>query len=243
VGRIFHEPAVGEYARGREILNRFPGAQLVEVPSHWNIPELYGDEGGVGEWNTTKKTVLVLGVKKGLGIRSFYRSADFIAPSQANGCAMACSYCYVARRKGYANPITTFVNVEEILGAVERHAAGQGMKLEPTQADPDLWVYELGTNNDLSVDAAVSENVRDAVELFRGLPNAKATFATKFVNRDLLHYDPRGRTRMRFSLMPPETSKLVDVRTSRVEDRVAAINDFFEAGYEVNVNFGPVTGP
>ena len=240
VGRIYHEPAVLGYARGREILDRFTGAELVEVPSHWNIPELYGDEGGVGEWNKTKKTVLVLGVKKGLGIRSFYRSADFIAPSQANGCAMACSYCYVARRKGYANPITTFVNTGEILGAVERHAAKQGMKLEPTQADGDLWVYELGTNSDLSVDAAVSENVRDAVELFRGLPNAKATFATKFVNRDLLDYDPGGKTRIRFSLMPPETSKLVDVRTSRIEDRVAAINDFVEAGYEVNVNFGPV---
>ena len=240
VSRIYHEPAVRSYARGRELMDRFPVADLIEVPSHWNIPGLHGNEDGVGEWNTTKKSVLVLGVKKGLGIRSFYRSADFIAPSQANGCAMACSYCYVARRKGNANPITTFVNSEEILGAVERHAAKQGMKLEPTQPEPDLWVYELGTNSDLSVDAAVSDNVRDSVELFRGLPNAKATFATKFVNRDLLDYDPQGRTRIRFSLMPPETSKLVDVRTSRIEARVLAINDFVEADYEVNVNFGPV---
>jgi spore photoproduct lyase len=240
VSRIYHEPAVRSYARGRELMDRFPVADLIEVPSHWNIPGLHGDEDGVGAWNSTKKSVLVLGIKKGLGIRSFYRSADFIALSQANGCAMACSYCYVARRKGNANPITTFVNSEEILGAVERHAAKQGMKLEPTQPDPDLWVYELGTNSDLSVDAAVSDNVRDSVELFRGLPNAKATFATKFVNRDLLDYDPQGRTRIRFSLMPPETSKLVDVRTSRIEARVLAINDFVEADYEVNVNFGPV---
>src|ERR687894_3078620 len=142
--------------------------------------------------------------------------------------------------KGYANPITTFVNIEEIVSSIERHAAKQGMKLEETQADDDLWVYELGTNSDLSVDAAVSENVRDLVGLFRGLPNARATFATKFVNRDLLEYDPRGRTRLRFSLMPPETSRLVDVRTSPVERRIGAINDFVEAGYEENVNFGPV---
>jgi spore photoproduct lyase len=71
VGRIYHEPAVQKFARGREILDRFPGAELVEVPSHWNIPELHGDEDGVADWNRTKKTVLVLGVKKGLGIRSF----------------------------------------------------------------------------------------------------------------------------------------------------------------------------
>ena len=240
VGRIYHEPAVRGYARGREILDRFPSAQLVEVPSHWNIPQLHGDPGGVDDWNRMKKTVLVLGTKKNVACRPFYRSCDFIAPSQSNGCAMACSYCYVARRKGSANPITTFVNIEEIVDSIERHAAKQGMKFEQTQADPDLWVYELGTNSDLSVDAAVGDNVRDLVALFRTLPNAKATFATKFVNRDLLAYEPQRRTRIRFSLMPPEISKLVDVRTSRVEDRILAINDFVQADYEVNVNFGPV---
>jgi spore photoproduct lyase len=240
VGRIYLEPAVLGYARGREILDRFPGAELVEVPSHWNIPQLHGDPGGVDDWNRTKKTVLVLGAKKDVTCRPFYRSCDFIAPSQSNGCAMACSYCYVARRKGNANPITAFVNIEEIVDSIERHAAKQGMKFDPTLADPELWVYELGTNSDLSVDAAVSDNVRDLVALFRSLPNAKATFATKFVNRAILSYDPQGRTRIRFSLMPPETSKLVDVRTSRIEDRVLAINDFVEADYEVNVNFGPV---
>jgi hypothetical protein len=93
VEKIYYEPNVADFARGREILDRFPGAERVEVPSHWNIPELHGDAGGVGDWAKNKKGVLVLGVKKGLGIRSFYRSADFIAPSQANGCAMACSYC------------------------------------------------------------------------------------------------------------------------------------------------------
>src|ERR671916_2084403 len=240
VERIFHEPNVGDYARGREVLARFPDAELIEVPSHWNIPRLHGDSGGVKDWGKNKKTALVLGVKKGLGVRPFYRSADFIAPSQANGCAMACSYCYVARRKGNANPITAFVNIEDILGSIERHAAKQGMKLEETQADPELWVYELGTNSDLSVDAAVSDNVRDLVVLFSTLPNAKATFATKFVHRELLGYDPQGKMRIRFSLMPPVTSKLVDVRTSRIEDRVLAVNNFVEAGYEVNVNFGPV---
>ncbi len=240
VERIYHEPSVTEHARGREILNRFPNARRVEVPSHWNIPELHGNEDAAANWNKTKTTVLVLGTKKGLACRPFYRSCDFVAPSQANGCAMACSYCFVARRKGYANPITAFVNIEAISSAIGKHAYKQGMKLDPTQADPHLWVYELGTNSDLSVDATIGENVRDLVRLFRELPNAKGTFATKFVNRELLGYDPRGKTRIRFSLMPPETSTLVDVRTSRIEDRIAAINDFVEAGYEVNVNFGPV---
>jgi hypothetical protein len=93
VGRIYHEPAVVEYERGREILARFPEVGRVEVPSHWNIPELNGEGGDAAEWTQTKKTVLVLGVKKGLQVRPFYRSCDFIAPSHSNGCAMSCSYC------------------------------------------------------------------------------------------------------------------------------------------------------
>ena len=240
VGRIFHEPAVAEYARGREILSRFPDAERVEVPSHWNIEGLHGNEGLVGDWVRTKRGVLVLGVKKGLACRPNGRSADFIAPSHSNGCAMACAYCYVPRRKGYANPITTFVNIEGVMGNIERHAKKQGLKMEPNQVDPSLWVYDIGENGDCSVDATVSDNVKDVVDLFKGLPNAKASFATKYVNRDLLDYDPQGKTRVRFSLMPERISKIVDVRTSRIRDRIAAINDFVEAGYEVHVNFSPV---
>ena len=240
VQTIYHEPTVFEYPRGQEIIQRYPNAQLIEVPSHWNIPELHATEESVQDWNLIKRTVLVLGVKKSLSAMKYDRSADFVAPSHANGCASACSYCYVARRKGFANPITTFVNIEQLCGYLERHAKRQGEKPSPTQADPRYWLYEIGTNSDCSVDAAVCDNVKDLVELFRRLPNAKATFATKNVNCDLLTYDPQGKTRIRFSLMPENISRTVDVRTSPMSDRIYAINDFVEAGYEVNVNFAPV---
>ena len=237
---IYHEADVEYSARGQEILARFPNAQLIEVISHWMIPELHGNAGAVKDWIANKRNILVLGTKKGLQIPSYERSCDFIAPSHANGCALACAYCYVPRRKGFANPITVFVNIEQILSAIEKHALKQGTKTEPTQADPTFWTYELGTNSDTSVDALVSDNVRDLVSLFRRLPNAKATFATKYVNRDLLTYDPQGKTRLRFSLMPAHVARLVDVRTSPISERLAAFNDFVEAGYEVNVNFAPV---
>lgn len=237
---IYHEEAVPEYARGRAILDRFPDAERIIVPSHWQIPALHGNDTLVEDWNTTKRTTLVLGAKKTLHLLPFECSADWVAPSQANGCAMACAYCYVARRKGAANPITTFVNIEAISRAITRHVNKQGWKLAPTQADDNHWVYELGTNSDCAADALVSDNLRDLVALFRDLPTAKATFATKYVNRDLLAYDPQGKTRLRFSLMPPDLARVVDVRTAPVVERVAAINDFVDAGYEVNVNFAPV---
>jgi spore photoproduct lyase len=92
-----------------------------------------------------------------MSMRPNERSSNFIAPSTSNGCAMACAYCYVPRRKGYANPITVFVNIEQICAALARHASRQGVKRTADQVDPKLWVYDLGENGDLSVDALVSD--------------------------------------------------------------------------------------
>jgi DNA repair photolyase len=105
---------------------------------------------------------------------------------------------------------------------------------------PVRRVYDLGENSDCSVDALVSDNVADLVGHFGGLAGAKASFATKYVNRDLLRLDPRGHTRVRFSLMPREDATLLDLRTSPIDDRIAAADDFVAAGYEVHLNFSPV---
>ena len=153
---------------------------------------------------------------------------------------MSCSYCYVPRRKGLANPISIFVNIDQICNYLRRHAAKQGVLQNPDHIDNKYWVYEIGENEDCSADAAICDNVKDIMNLFKELPNAKLTFATKFVNREMLTYDPGLKTRIRFSLMPHKMSKLVDVRTSPVSDRISVINDFVDAGYEVNVNFAPV---
>ena len=240
VTRIYYEPAAAELPRGREVLERWPDATRVEVASHWNIPELHGDEANVARWVRIKREALVLGVKKSLAARPNGRSADFIAPSTANGCAMACAYCYVPRRKGYSNPVTVFANIEQITAYLRRHVARQGVKAEPNQVDPHAWVYDVGENSDCSVDAELSGNVDDLIALFRDLPTAKASFATKHVNRRLLELDPRARTRVRFSLMPEEVAKVLDVRTDPVAARLAALDDFVAAGYEVHVNLSPV---
>jgi len=240
VRRIYAEPEAAASPRGQEIIGRWPEATVVPVESHWRIPEVHGDEANVRRWVRIKTEALVLGVKKSVVTRPNGRSADFIAPSLANGCAMACVYCYVPRRKGYSNPVTLFTNVEQISRHLARHVRKQGPKTEPNQCDPEAWVYDIGENSDCSVDALLAENVRDVCELFRMTPTAKASFATKYVNRDLLDWDPQGRSRIRFSLMPAEVAKVTDLRTSPMSERIAAVNDFVAAGWEVHLNFSPV---
>ena len=91
VRQVYAEPAALASPRGQQVLGRFPGAEVVEVPSHWKIPELHGNEGNVERWVRVKSETLVLGVKKSLTARPNGRSANWIAPSTANGCAMACA--------------------------------------------------------------------------------------------------------------------------------------------------------
>lgn len=240
VRTIYAEPAALALERGRQVVERWPGAEVVEVPSAQRVRGVHDDAASVDRWVRTKTEVLALGVRKTLTARRNERSANWIAPSTANGCAMACAYCYVPRHKGYANPITVYANIDQVVGYLQRHVARQGPKPAPDQCDPAAWVYDIGENSDASVDAVVSDNVRDLVTAFRAMPTAKASFATKQVNRDLLDYDPQGRTRVRFSVMPHRMARLLDVRTSPVAQRVAAVDDFVAAGYEVHLNLSPV---
>lgn len=136
VRRIYLEPSTRELPRGQQVIQRWPQAELVEVTSHWQIPELHGDQANVPRWVRIKTEALVLGVLKSVSARPNGRSSDFIAPSTANGCAMACAYCYVPRRKGYSNPVTAFATIEQLTGYLARHIKRQGVKAEPNQCDP-----------------------------------------------------------------------------------------------------------
>ena len=219
--------------RARTIIADHPEANTQEIERHNRLPAL-----DIGHYKA-KSDVLVLGKLKTLQCKDSFRSADYIAPSLANGCFGGCAYCYVDRHKAI-NPITLFTNTEAILRSVDRHVQQQVWPKVPNQTDATYYTYDIGCNSDVSVDATLSDSVAQSIAFFREHPKAKATFATKFVNRELLSLDPQQKTRIRFSLMPARVSKLVDVRTDPIEQRLAAINDFWEAGYEVHVNFSPV---
>ena len=239
IKKIFLQEKAKQYPTTYKVILQNPQAEIVPVKSHWNIPELNGNQELVKSWNKVKREYLVLGVLSSMRFQENGRSTDYISPSFANGCSMACTYCYVARRKGYANPISIFVNYEKILQSITNHAAKLGDK-QPNQCDPVYWTYDIGCNNDVSVDALISDIPHEIISAFKDIPNAKASFATKYVNYDMLNYDPQKKTRIRFSLMPSKIAKLVDVRTSSIADRIQAIKPFYEAGYEVHLNFSPV---
>ena len=72
--------------------------------------------------------------------------------------------------------------------------------------------------------------------LFRSM----GSFATKYVNRELLKFNPRGKVRIRFSIIPPVLRRHIEPNTSYITERLDAIQAFIGAGYDVHINFSPV---
>lgn len=229
-------------ARAAAVLARYPDAEVIEVDSHLRIPDLH--QADPTDWIANKRRKLVLGVRGTMQHTVNGRSADFIAAGMSLGCLAACSYCYVARWRGGSNPLTIFCNVDAIADSIERHQRRLGPKTTPNQCDDYFWTYDIGCNADLSLDATVCDHPEIMVQRFAQMPYAKATFATKFVNEDAwLKLDPRGRTRIRYSLMPAEQSRRIDIGTSKISDRIASVNRLVDAGYEVHLNFSPIVLP
>ena len=241
--RIFVQKAIFEDFLWRQsaddIIRRFPSAEITEVESHWQIPELFGAD--ARDWMRNKRESLVLGIKSGLTHKKNGRSADFIAASASNGCLSSCQYCYVARRKGGSNPLTIFVNVEEIADSIRKHQRKLGAKREPNQCDERFWTYDIGCNADLTVDSFVCDNPAFLIREFAAMEYAKATFATKTVRDDYwTALDPQGRTRLRYSLMPQRVARYVDIGTSPISERIRSANVLVDAGYELHFSFAPV---
>ena len=67
-----------------------------------------------------------------------------------------------------------------------------------------------------------------------------ATLATKTIPNAFLKYNPKGKVRIRFSLMPSNIQALLEPNTAPILYRLEAVDKFIDAGYDVHINFSPV---
>lgn len=174
--------------------------------------------------------------RKTFTIRPSGRSTDFISPSFGYGCLYDCSYCYMKRHKPGGLSVAT--NTGDILTAINNHAFFTPVD-KPNQTHAKYTTYDISCNEDFALHAKYHEWER-IFEFFRDHPVAMGSLATKYVNRSLLLFNPEGKIRIRFSLMPQYMSDIHEPHTSKIIDRIKAIDQFIDAGYDVHVNFSPV---
>jgi spore photoproduct lyase len=168
-------------------------------------------------------------------IRPSGRSTDFIAPSFGHGCLYNCSYCYMKRHKPEGLTIAT--NPMDILTAINNHVWFADVE-KPNQTG-DYITYDISCNEDFALHAKYHDWER-IFEFFRDHPLAMGSFATKYVNSDFVKFNPQGKIRIRFSLMPEKWREILEPNTSSIIERLNAVTRFVLAGYEVHLNFSPV---
>jgi len=175
--------------------------------------------------------------RKSMIIRDSGRSSDFITPSFGYGCLYKCNYCYMRRnnKKG----LTIASNTNEILDNIARHLWLLKWPKTPNQTHNNYYTYDFSCNEDYVLHLKYHD-WELMFDYFKAEPKAMGTAATKYVNKDLLKYNADRKIRIRFSIMPQVLSDKLEPGTSKIVDRIKAVNDFYQAGYDVHLNYSPI---
>lgn len=144
--------------------------------------------------------------------------------------------CYMKRHK--PDGLTIARNTGDILTAINNHAWFTNVE-KPNQTHESYITYDISCNEDFALHLKYHE-WQKIFQFFKDHPIAMGSFATKYVNNKLLEFNPDSKVRIRFSLMPQIYSTELEPNTSKIIDRIKAIDRFIKAGYDVHINFSPV---
>ena len=175
-------------------------------------------------------------IRQSLKIRPSGNSSDFISPSFGWGCLYNCSYCYMKRHK--PDGLSIAKNTNQILTEINNHSIF-AIPTKPNQTHQKYITYDIGSNEDFAFHAKHHEWKR-IFDFFKRNDKIMASFATKYVNKELLKYNPEGKIRIIFSMIPKNKRELHEPNTSTILERIQAIDKFKEAGYDVHLNFSPI---
>lgn len=103
--------------------------------------------------------------------------------------------------------------------------------------------FEIGSNSDLILENTITDNLIWTINNFASNPNQKGflTFPTKFDMVDsLLNLNHNGKIIIRMSVNPDEIINKIEFGTSKLDNRIKAINKLKQAGYKIGILIAPV---
>ena len=101
--------------------------------------------------------------------------------------------------------------------------------------------FEIGSNSDLILENTITNNLVWTIENFKNSNKGNLTFPTKFAMVDpILNLDHKGKVVVRMSVNPEEIINRVEFGTSRLKERINAINKLKDANYKIGILIAPV---
>ena len=225
---IYYEKGIENYELGRKLLDQYKDVPKIEIENHNNIEELRKKQNS--EF-TKLKQYLIIGTRKTHKYVENHKVSDYLVPYTSSGCTAMCMYCYLVCNYNKCAYLRLFVNREEMLDKLIKTA---------NKSEKEL-TFEIGSNSDLVLENTITHNLEWTIEKFGKNNRGYITFPTKFAYVDpLLNLKHNGRTIIRMSVNPEEIIQKVEFGTSRLKDRIEAINKLKSAGYKIGILVAPV---
>lgn len=227
---ILYEPGIKDYELGRFLLDKYSklNVEMRTIENHNNIQEMRENPNK----NFPKlKRNLIIGTRKTHKFVPNHKTSDFLVPYTSSGCTAMCLYCYLVCNYNKCSYLRLFVNREEMLDKIIKTS---------NKSEKEL-TFEIGSNSDLILENTITGNLEWTIEKFAENNYGYITFPTKFDMVDsLLPLKHNGRVIVRMSVNPQEIIKRIEIGTSPLDNRIAAINKLKQAGYKIGILVAPI---
>ena len=225
---VYYEKEIENYELGKELLEKYKITPKNIIENHNNIEELRKKQNS--EFLSLKKN-LIIGVRKTHKFVENHKISNFLVPYTSSGCTASCMYCYLVCNYNKCSYLRLFVNREEMLEKIIKVS---------NKSEKEL-TFEIGSNSDLILENTITGNLPWTIENFKSASKGFLTFPTKFeMVDDILPLDHKGKVIVRMSVNPEEIIESIEIGTSRLMQRINAINKLKEAGYKVGIIIAPV---
>lgn len=225
---IYYEKNIENYPLGIELMKKYNNIPKVVIESHNKIDELR--EKPNSEFANLKRH-LIIGIRKTHKYTPNNKISDFLVPYTSSGCTAMCMYCYLVCNFNKCSYLRLFVNREKML---EKMITTANKSTKPI-------TFEIGSNSDVILENAITNNLVWTIENFAESKNGFITFPTKFnMVDDILNIKGKEKIIPRVSINPQEIINMVEFGTSRLDERVIAINKLKSAGYNVGILIAPI---
>ena len=225
---LYCENGIENYELGRELLEKYQDVPKIQIDNHNNIEEMRKKQNS--EFPDMKRN-LIIGIIKTHKFVENHKSSDYLVPYTSSVCTAMCMYCYLVCNYNKCAYLRLFVNREQMLEKIIKTA---------NKSERDL-VFEIGSNSDLILENTITKNLIWTIENFANTQKGKLTFPTKFeMIDDLLNIRHNKKIIIRMSVNPEEIINKVEFGTSRLKQRIQAINKLADADYPIGILIAPV---
>ncbi len=225
---VYYEKAIENYPLGKKLLDIYKDVPKVIIENHNNIEELRTKSNS--EFINLKRN-LIIGVRKTHKFVENHKVSDYLVPYTSSGCTAMCLYCYLVCNYNKCSYLRLFVNREQMLEKIEKVANKEEKEL----------TFEIGSNSDLILENTITGNLDWTIEEFSKTNRGYLTFPTKFDMVDsICNIDHKGKIIVRMSVNPEIVINKIELGTSRLKNRIEAINKLKKAGYKIGILIAPV---